>query len=71
MLEIKRAAISLEEKELLELERIVTDRDTKEALGFLKKTVYDKITRSQQGKLKSHLDTSDSPVERFRRGNNT
>jgi len=69
MLEIRRAAIALDEKEVLELERIITDGDEKGSLNFLKKAVYDKISRSQQGKLKSHLDTSDSPVERFRRGN--
>ena len=71
MLEIRRTAIALDEEELLELEQVIMDKDEKGALGFLKKSVYDKITRSQQGKLKSHLDTSDSPVERFRRGNNT
>ena len=44
-------------------------RDEKEALMFLKKAVYNKITNSQQGKLKSHLDTADNPVERFGTGN--
>jgi len=68
MLEIKRTAIAFDEQELLELERVITDRDEKGALSFLKKAVYDKITRSQQGKLKSHLDTSGDPVERFMRG---
>jgi hypothetical protein len=48
MLEIKRTAIGLDEKELLELERIVTDSDEKEALRFLKKTIYDKVTKSQR-----------------------
>jgi len=69
MLEIRKAAIAFDENELLELERIITDRDEKEALRFLKKAVYDKIIRSQQGRLKSHLDTGGNPVERFRRGN--
>ena len=68
MLEIKRAAIGLDEKELLELERIITDTDEKEALSFLRKAVYNKISRSQQGRLKSHLDTGDNPVERFIKG---
>ena len=68
MLEIRKAAIAFDEKELLELERIVTDRDEKEALRFLKKSVYDKIARSQQGRLKSHLDTGDDVVERFKKG---
>ena len=66
MLEIRKTAIALDEKELLELERIITDRDEKGALGFLKKTVYDKITRSQQGRLKSHLDTGGDVVEKFK-----
>ena len=37
-------------------------------MRFLKKSVYDKITRSQQGKLKSHLGTSGDPVEMFKKG---
>ncbi|MGB2814769.1 MAG: hypothetical protein WBC50_03355 [Dehalococcoidales bacterium] len=69
MLEIRRTAIAFDEEELLELERVITDRDEKEALSFLKKAVYDKISRSQQGKLKSHLDTDTSPVEGFIKDN--
>ncbi len=69
MLEIKRTAVGLDEKELLELERIVIDSDEKEALSFLKKSVYEKIAHSQQGKLKSHLDTGANPVEGFVRDN--
>jgi len=65
MLEIRRIAIALDEKELLELERIITDGDEKEALRFLKKVVYGKVERSQQGRLKSHLDTGVNPVEGF------
>lgn len=48
MLEFRRTAIGLDEKELLELERIITDSDEKGAIRFLKKLVYDKITRSQR-----------------------
>ena len=66
MLEIRKTAIGLDEKELLELERIITDSDEKEALRFLKKIVYDKIVRSQQGRLKSHLDTGGDVVEKFK-----
>ncbi|GAI30876.1 unnamed protein product [marine sediment metagenome] len=55
MLEIRRAAITFDENE-------------KGALSFLKKAVYNKITRSQQEKLKYHLDINGDPVERFRRG---
>ena len=66
MLEMRKTAVSLDERDLMELERIITDTDEKEALKFLKKSVYDKITHSQQGKLKSHLDTTANPVEQFR-----
>ena len=68
MLEMRKTAISFDEDELLELERIMIDRDGKEALVFLKKSVYDKVARSQQGRLKSHLDTSGDPVEGFKTG---
>jgi hypothetical protein len=64
MLEIKKAAVSFEEQDVIELERIVMDSDEKEALKFIKKAVYDRILHSQQGKLKSHLDAA-SPVEGF------
>ena len=70
MLEIRRAAIALDEKDVLQLERIIIDCDEKEALVFLKKAVYDKVARSQQGKLKSHLDTGVNPVEGFIKDNN-
>ena len=64
MLEIKNAVISFEPEDLVELERIIIDSDGREALTFLKKSVYDRITRSQQSKLKSHLDT-DNPIAGF------
>ncbi len=67
MLEIRKTAIALDEKELLELERIMIDREEKEAFIFLKKTVYDRILHAQQGRLKSHLDTGGDPVERFKK----
>ena len=67
MFEIRRTAIALDENELLELERVITDKNEKEALRFLKKAVYNKVARSQQGRLKSHLDTDGNPVERFRK----
>ena len=64
MLEIRKAAISFDERDLMEIERIVTDGDEKEALRFIKNSVYNRILRSQQGRLKSHLDSA-SPVEGF------
>jgi len=66
MLEIKKAAVSLEEKDLIELERIIVDNDEKEALKFLKKSVYDRIAHAQQGRLKSHLDTGGDSTQSFR-----
>jgi len=68
MLEIRRTAIALEEAELIELERIITDEDEKEALSFLRKSVYNKVARSQGARLKSHLDSGGDPVERFKSG---
>ena len=65
MLEIKRTAISLDENDLIELERICIDRDKEGALGFLKK-FHKRIIYSQQGKLKSHLDTGVNPVDKFK-----
>jgi hypothetical protein len=64
MLEIRKTALSLDEQDIIELERIVTDSDEKEALKFIKKSLYDRILHSQQGKLKSHLDAA-NPVEGF------
>ena len=48
MLEIRKTAIALEEEELLKLERIMVDCDEKEALAFLKRSVYDKLLSYQQ-----------------------
>ena len=64
MLEIKRTAVSFDEKDIMELERIVTDGDEKEAFRFVKKSIYDRILHSHQGKLKSHLDAA-NPIEGF------
>lgn len=64
MLEIRRTAIAFDEQDLMELERIVTDSDEKEALRFIKKSIYDRILYSQQGRLKSHLDAA-NPIEGF------
>lgn len=47
MLEITKAAVALEEEELLELARIVHDQDRDAALRFLKRSLYDKVQRSQ------------------------
>ena len=66
MLEIRKTAVSLDEKDLMELEGIIIDSDEKEAFQFLKNSIYDRISHAQQGRLKSHLDTSADPVKQFR-----
>ena len=67
MLEIKKTGIAFDEKELIKLEQIITDQDEAEAFKFLKRAVYNKIAKGQQGRLKSHLDTQGDPVEGFKR----
>ncbi|MFC2014252.1 hypothetical protein ACFLU8_05240, partial [Chloroflexota bacterium] len=64
MLEIRKTAVSFDERDLVNLERIITDADEKESFLFLKKCIYDRILHSQQEKLKSHLDSA-NPVEGF------
>jgi hypothetical protein len=66
MLELKKTAIAFDEKELMRLEAIITDQDEAEALGFLKRAVYNKITTAQDGRLNSHLDTPGDPVAAFK-----
>jgi hypothetical protein len=68
MLEFRKTVVSFDERDLMELERIITDSDEKEALRFIKKSVYDRISHAQQGRLKSHLDGT-SPVEGFIKDN--
>jgi len=66
MIEIIKTAVSFDERDLIEMERIITDSDEKEAFLFLKKSVYDRIVHAQQAKLKSHLDTGLDPVKQFK-----
>ena len=68
MLEMKKAAVSFDENDLMALERIMTDADTVEGMKFLKKCVYDRIVHAQQGRLKSHLDGT-NPMEGFTKSN--
>jgi hypothetical protein len=67
MLEIQKAVVSFDENDVMGLERIITDGDEKEALKYLKKCVYDRISHGQQGRLKSHLEGTKS-VEGFIKG---
>jgi len=64
MLEIRKSVVAFDERDLIELERIITDSDEQEAMRFVKRQVYDRIAKVQQGRLKSHLD-SVNPVEGF------
>jgi len=68
MLEIRKTAISFDEGDLTDSERSITDADEKGAFLFLKKCIYDRILHSPQGRLKSHLDST-NPVEGFKRSN--
>jgi hypothetical protein len=46
MLEIRKTVIAFDEKELLGLERIIVDSDEKEAFRFLRKIVYEKLSKA-------------------------
>ena len=49
MLEIRKTAVSFDESDIFELERIITESDEKKAFQFLKKSIYDRVLRAQQG----------------------
>jgi len=66
MLAIKKTGIAFDEKELIKPEQIITDQDEAAAFTFLKRAVYNKIAKGQEGRLKSHLDTQGDPVEGFK-----
>lgn len=66
MLEIKKTAIALDEAELIQMERIITDNEEQSALRFLK-VIYARLVHSQQGRLRSHLDTADNTVGKFQK----
>ncbi len=68
MFEIRKTAISFDEGDLMDLEKIITDTDEEGVFLFLNKCIYDHILHSQQGGLKSHLDST-NPVEGFKRSN--
>jgi len=55
MLEIRKTVVSLDEHDLLELERIMTDRDEKEAFRLLKEFLK-RLEQQKKLGLKSHLD---------------
>jgi len=69
MIEIRKTSITIDEMDLIDLERIITDLDEKEALQYLRKAIYSQIEQIQRGKLKSHLDGNARPVDKFQKGN--
>ena len=66
MLRMEKIAINIEPEQLMELEAIITDEDEHSALRFVKKHVYNVALKSQQGRLKCHLDGSADPVGDFK-----
>ena len=68
MPEMRKMVLPYEPPDLMALEVIVTDADEREALRYLKKTVYDRLLQEQQGRLKSHLDGGKA-AEGFAKGN--
>jgi hypothetical protein len=67
MLEIKKSAVSFNEEELIELERIMIDEDHDGAYQFLKKNIYRRLETSREGKLKSHLNGDQDPASSFQK----
>jgi hypothetical protein len=65
MLEITRKTVTLEPQEVMEMERIVTDKDQAEAFNFLKKKIYQRLITSQENRLKSHLGGCQDPASTF------
>ena len=67
MLEIRKTAVSFDERPG-KYGRVSSRTLTRKNHSYLKKCIYDRILHSQQGKLKSHLDSA-NPVEGFKRSN--
>ena len=53
---------------MLEIRKTAVSFDKKEAFLFLEKSIYDRISYAQQGRLKSHLDEA-NPTEAFEKSN--
>ncbi|MCP4703584.1 MAG: hypothetical protein GY865_03160 [candidate division Zixibacteria bacterium] len=47
MIQIKKSVVSLEEKEVIELQQIILDENKDQAFDFLKYSVYNQIISSQ------------------------
>lgn len=62
---LKVFGISIDEREAVELERIVVDGDKDDALVFLKTVVHRRVIDQQTNKLQSHLDTGGDPTGSF------
>lgn len=65
MLNIIRKTLTLEPREVMELERIIIDDDREGAFQFLKKNIYQRFISSQEDHLKSHLDGCSDPMSTF------
>jgi len=62
-LEIKKAILTLEPEDVMELERILIDRDEEAALKFLSKKVKAKIEAAQKSGLHCHDMCPPKPPE--------
>ena len=61
-----KEAVGFNEEDLLELEMIIVDEDSVEALEFLHRVVWRKIELARRGRLKNQLDIgSADPVHTF------
>ena len=61
-----KEAVGFDQQELLELEMTLVDEDKEAAFEFLKRSVWKKLERLRQGRLKSHLDSGgQDPVEEY------
>ena len=58
--------MTLEPEEVLEMESIITDEDSAEALRFLKRVINRNLLGSQENRLWCHLDGGHDPVADFK-----
>ena len=47
MIQIRKSVISLEEREVMELQQIILDEERTQAFDFLKYSIFNQIVRSQ------------------------
>ncbi|RJQ53656.1 MAG: hypothetical protein C4521_07245 [Actinobacteria bacterium] len=61
---LKVFGVSIDEREAVELERIILDGDGKDALRFLER-IQKRVQAQQANKLQSHLDGVSDPAGSF------